>query len=50
MKTYIDGVNVATDSLVQNGSLIASKTLYLGGDPQNTNQNPLAKLMAKLMM
>lgn len=48
MKTYIDGVNVATDSLVQNGSLIASKTLYLGGDPQNTNQNPLAKFNGKI--
>jgi hypothetical protein len=43
MQTWINGINVASDSLVQNGSLISTKTLYLGGDPQNTIQNPLAK-------
>jgi hypothetical protein len=43
MQIWINGIYVASDSLVQIGSLINTKTLYLGGDPQNTIQNPSAK-------
>jgi hypothetical protein len=48
LKIYVNGAAIAADTLVQNGSLIATKTLYLGGDPQNTNQNPLAKFNGKI--
>lgn len=48
LKIYVNGIIAASDSLVQNGSLVASKTFYIGGDPQNTNQNPLAKFNGKI--
>jgi opacity protein-like surface antigen len=48
MKTWVDGINVAIDSLVPVNSITNSKTFYIGGDPGNTSINPLAKFNGKI--
>ena len=48
MEIWVNGLNVASDYLVQNGSLTSSNTFYIGGDPGNTALNPLAKFNGKI--
>ena len=48
MKTWVNGINVAVDSINQNGNLTSTKNLFIGGDPENTIQNPLGKFNGKI--
>jgi len=48
METWVNGVKVAIDSLVNIGGLTSTKTFFIGGDPSNTALNPLAQFKGKI--